>query len=136
MHKLYLFRIYTTVVNKEMHIFFPYGFCLIEFHTPQPVYVKDDFFDSLSCHAFDNGPRNGRAKFSEQMKVDVEVMIQDSSCFCLLQMALLLLLYKLCQILHGIIYVCAPHFNQLIAKNCVFIFTKLDPSVPSPLLTS
>ncbi|XP_068637537.1 protein decapping 5 isoform X2 [Aristolochia californica] len=37
-----------------------------------PVYVKDDFFDSLSCNALDRGARNGRTRFSEQMKIDTE----------------------------------------------------------------
>ncbi|XP_068641698.1 protein decapping 5-like [Aristolochia californica] len=37
-----------------------------------PVYVKDDFFDSLSCNALDRGARGGRTKFSEQMKIDTE----------------------------------------------------------------
>uniref|UniRef100_A0A804Q024 Protein decapping 5 n=1 Tax=Zea mays TaxID=4577 RepID=A0A804Q024_MAIZE len=37
------------------------------------VYVKDDFFDSLSCNQIDNGGRNGRVKFSEQRKIDTEV---------------------------------------------------------------
>ncbi|XP_042501051.1 protein decapping 5 [Macadamia integrifolia] len=38
----------------------------------KPVYVKDDFFDSLSCNALDRGSRNGRTRFSEQMKIDTE----------------------------------------------------------------
>ncbi|OAY63469.1 Protein decapping 5 [Ananas comosus] len=38
----------------------------------KPVYVKDDFFDSLSCATLDRGNRNGRTKFSEQMKIDTE----------------------------------------------------------------
>lgn len=39
----------------------------------QNVYVKDDFFDSLSCDALDRGSQNGRTKFSEQMRKDTEV---------------------------------------------------------------
>ncbi|KAM0938079.1 putative LSM domain superfamily, FDF domain, lsm14-like, DFDF domain-containing protein [Dioscorea sansibarensis] len=38
----------------------------------KPVYVKDDFFDSLSCNTLDRGPWNGRTKFSEQLKIDTE----------------------------------------------------------------
>ncbi|KAF9595304.1 hypothetical protein IFM89_038456 [Coptis chinensis] len=38
----------------------------------KPVYVKDDFFDTLSCNALDHGSRGGRTRFSEQMKIDTE----------------------------------------------------------------
>ncbi|EOY04274.1 Decapping 5, putative isoform 2 [Theobroma cacao] len=38
----------------------------------KPVYVKDDFFDTLSCDALDDGSRNGRTRFSEQMRRDTE----------------------------------------------------------------
>lgn len=46
----------------------------------QPVYVKDDFFDSLSCDALDGGLRNGRARtrFSEQVRRDTEVLYSIS----------------------------------------------------------
>ncbi|KAL6135415.1 hypothetical protein ACLB2K_067643 [Fragaria x ananassa] len=36
------------------------------------VYVKDDFFDSLSCDALDRGSQNVRTKFSEQVRKDTE----------------------------------------------------------------
>ncbi|KAF5192947.1 decapping [Thalictrum thalictroides] len=42
--------------------------------TPEnkPVYVKDDFFDTLSCNALDHASRGGRTRFSEQRKIDTE----------------------------------------------------------------
>lgn len=36
------------------------------------VYKKDDFFDTLSCNALDRESRNGRPRFSEQMRLDTE----------------------------------------------------------------
>mgnify|MGYP003702227693 CR=1 FL=1 len=39
----------------------------------QPVYVKDDFFDSLTSGTFGRGGQNGRSRFSEQRKLDTEV---------------------------------------------------------------
>ncbi|KAJ6290586.1 hypothetical protein OIU78_026349 [Salix suchowensis] len=39
-------------------------------HVTKPVYVKDDFFDSISCGALDGGSRNGRARFSQQSTRD------------------------------------------------------------------
>lgn len=41
----------------------------------QPVYNKDDFFDSLSCDALDHESRNGRTRFSEQLRIDAEVTL-------------------------------------------------------------
>ncbi|KAK3222631.1 hypothetical protein Dsin_009656 [Dipteronia sinensis] len=38
----------------------------------KPVYNKDDFFDTISCNALDYESRNGRTRFSEQMKIDTE----------------------------------------------------------------
>ncbi|KAG2605676.1 hypothetical protein PVAP13_4NG086200 [Panicum virgatum] len=46
----------------------------------KPVYVKDDFFDSLSCNTIDNGGRSGRIKFSEQRKIDTEVLNRHIRC--------------------------------------------------------
>ncbi|KAJ6861255.1 protein decapping 5-like [Populus alba x Populus x berolinensis] len=43
-------------------------------HEAKPVYVKDDFFDSISCGALDGGSRNGRARFSQQS-------IRDTNAF-------------------------------------------------------
>ncbi|XP_052140953.1 protein decapping 5 [Oryza glaberrima] len=38
----------------------------------KPVYVKDDFFDSLTSGTFGRGGQNGRSRFSEQRKLDTE----------------------------------------------------------------
>ncbi|XP_021763513.1 protein decapping 5-like [Chenopodium quinoa] len=38
----------------------------------KPVYKKDDFFDTLSCNALDRESRNGRTRFSDQMRLDTE----------------------------------------------------------------
>lgn len=45
-----------------------------ETHKPEikPVYVKDDFFDTLSCNTLNRDSRGGRMKFSEQLKIDTE----------------------------------------------------------------
>ncbi|KAJ9163403.1 hypothetical protein P3X46_023073 [Hevea brasiliensis] len=40
----------------------------------KPLYNKDDFFDTLSCNALDQDYQNGRTKFSEQLKIDTEVL--------------------------------------------------------------
>ncbi|XP_052180575.1 protein decapping 5-like [Diospyros lotus] len=38
----------------------------------KPVYVKDDFFDSLSCNSLNRELGRGRAKLSEQRRIDIE----------------------------------------------------------------
>lgn len=43
----------------------------------QPVYVKDDFFDSLSSGTFGRGGPNGRGRPSERRRVDTEVLDQN-----------------------------------------------------------
>jgi protein LSM14 len=47
------------------------------------MYVKDDFFDSLSCDALDREEgRSERTRFSEQRKIDTEV-VQELCVLCL-----------------------------------------------------
>ncbi|KAL6850148.1 hypothetical protein ACP4OV_020775 [Aristida adscensionis] len=41
----------------------------------KPVYVKDDFFDSLSSGTFGRGGTNGRGRFSERRRVDTEALV-------------------------------------------------------------
>ncbi|PQM34112.1 protein decapping 5 isoform X1 [Prunus yedoensis var. nudiflora] len=40
----------------------------------KPVYNKDDFFDTISCNAM-NHEQNGRTRYSEQIKIDTEVVL-------------------------------------------------------------
>jgi protein LSM14 len=48
------------------------------------MYVKDDFFDSLSCDALDREEgRSERNRFSEQRKIDTEV-VQELCVLCFL----------------------------------------------------
>lgn len=44
-------------------------------HGCQPVYVKDDFFDSLSSNTT-GGSHRGRSIFSEEKKLNTEVQLQ------------------------------------------------------------
>ena len=51
------------------------------FSLMQPVYVKDDFFDSLSSYSLDHGSENGRLNSSQQRKKDSEVHFFHSNSF-------------------------------------------------------
>jgi uncharacterized membrane protein YgcG len=65
--------LYVTIVmaelfdNGDLDLCYMVGICF------QVMYVKDDFFDSLSCDALDwEDGRSERTKFSEQRKIDTE----------------------------------------------------------------
>jgi hypothetical protein len=59
-------------------------FCFMVDICFQAMYVKDDFFDSLSCDALDREEgRSERTRFSEQRKIDTEV-VQELCVLCLL----------------------------------------------------
>ena len=70
----------------------------------QPVYNKDDFFDTLSCNSLNRGGWSGRTRLSERMKLDTEVWIHlifllhlKSGCFT--QMNLLTAIVFTCRLL-------------------------------------
>ncbi|XP_042064567.1 protein decapping 5-like isoform X2 [Salvia splendens] len=44
----------------------------VELPNIEPIYNKDDFFDSLSSNALNNDPNRGRTRYSEQIKLDTE----------------------------------------------------------------
>lgn len=57
---------------------------IVGFLVLQPVYVQDDFFDSLSCGDLDRESRNGRTRFSEQVGKDSEVFLHNCKLFIII----------------------------------------------------
>lgn len=51
----------------------------------QPVYNKDDFFDTISSNSFNN-EQNGRTRYSEQVKIDTEVIPFPCFLWCILNL--------------------------------------------------
>lgn len=93
--------------NRKLFLFaFPHR-ALIFILLKQPLYNKDDFFDTLSCNALDHDFQNGRTRFSEQLKIDTEVIhiyihrfltfekfVDSTYCGCLFNLCRLLGTFK------------------------------------------
>jgi hypothetical protein len=97
--------LYVTIVmaelfdNGDLDLCYMVGICF------QVMYVKDDFFDSLSCDALDwEDGRSERTKFSEQRKIDTEVVQQHcvlcSALLCIAFLGCIVRCSLICQCLH------------------------------------